>query len=66
MSATTNFYKYLVNPVMLRLLRSPLHGITSRNIAILHDEHARAIERVDIALNQRPDAAGTGGIQCRL
>jgi hypothetical protein len=36
MSATTNFYKYLVNPIMLRLLRSPLHGITSRNIAILH------------------------------
>lgn len=29
------FYKVL-NPLMRALLRSPLHGITSRNIAILH------------------------------
>lgn len=30
------FYKYLLNPVMRLLLRSPLHGITSHNIAVLH------------------------------
>jgi deazaflavin-dependent oxidoreductase (nitroreductase family) len=30
------FYKYLVNPVIRGLLRSPLHGLVSGNIAILH------------------------------
>jgi hypothetical protein len=30
------FYRYLLNPVMRTLLRSPLHWITSKNIAILH------------------------------
>lgn len=30
------FYRYLLNPVMRTLLRTPLHGITSANIAILH------------------------------
>jgi len=30
------FYRYLLNPVMRTLLRSPLHWITSGNIAILH------------------------------
>lgn len=30
------FYRYLINPSMRLLLRSPLHGITSENIAILH------------------------------
>lgn len=30
------FYRYLLNPVARCLLRSPLHGVASRNIAILH------------------------------
>ncbi len=30
------FYRYLLNPVARCLLRSPLHGIASKNIAILH------------------------------
>ena len=36
MSSSNNFYRYLLNPVMRSLLRSPLHGITSRNIGIIH------------------------------
>lgn len=42
MSASINFYKYLVNPLMRALLNSPLHGITSHNIAILHFTGARS------------------------
>ncbi len=30
------FYRYLLNPVARCLLRSPLHGIASGNIAIVH------------------------------
>ena len=30
------FYRYILNPGMRLLLRSPLHGITSRNVGILH------------------------------
>ena len=29
MSASIAFYKYLVNPLMRGLLKSPLHGIAS-------------------------------------
>jgi hypothetical protein len=36
MSSSNNFYRYFLNPVMRGLLRSPLHGITSRNIGIVH------------------------------
>ena len=36
MTAEIAFYKYLVNPVIRGLLRSPLHGLVSGNIAILH------------------------------
>ena len=36
MSAGNNFYRYFLNPVMRGLLRSPLHGITSHNIGIVH------------------------------
>jgi hypothetical protein len=35
-SAEIFFYKYLLNPVMRGMLRSPLHTIVSKNIAILH------------------------------
>lgn len=36
MSLTNAFYNRLMNPLMRGLLRSPLHGIASRSIAILH------------------------------
>ncbi|MEZ5571072.1 MAG: nitroreductase/quinone reductase family protein [Halioglobus sp.] len=36
MSSSNSFYRYVLNPVMRSLLRSPLHGITSHNIGILH------------------------------
>ena len=36
MSSSTKFYCYILNPVMRCLLRSPLHGITSHNIGIVH------------------------------
>jgi hypothetical protein len=36
MSAEIFFYRYLLNPVMRGLLRSPIHGLASGNIAILH------------------------------
>ena len=34
MSASHYFYRYLLNPVMRGLLRSPAHRLTSHNIAI--------------------------------
>jgi len=36
MSSSNSFYRYVLNPVMRGLLRSPLHGITSHNIGIVH------------------------------
>jgi hypothetical protein len=36
MSSSNNFYRYFLNPVMRSLLRSPLHGVTSHNIGIVH------------------------------
>ncbi|GAB3282393.1 nitroreductase/quinone reductase family protein [Parahaliea aestuarii] len=36
MSSGNTFYRYFLNPVMRGLLRSPLHGITSHNIGIVH------------------------------
>ncbi len=36
MSLSNAFYNRLLNPLMRRLLRSPLHGVASGNIAILH------------------------------
>ncbi|MGI9294059.1 MAG: nitroreductase/quinone reductase family protein, partial [Pseudomonadales bacterium] len=36
MTIETTFYKYLVNPVMRGLLKSPAHGLLSHNIGILH------------------------------
>jgi deazaflavin-dependent oxidoreductase (nitroreductase family) len=36
MTAEIAFYKYFVNPVIRTVLRSPLHGLVSGNIAILH------------------------------
>ncbi len=42
MSAESFFYKYLLNPVMRGLLRSPLHRLASGNIAILHFKGRRS------------------------
>lgn len=36
MSLSNLFYNRLVNPAMRCLLRSPMHGVASSNIAILH------------------------------
>jgi len=36
MSSGNHFYRYVLNPLMRGLLRSPMHGITSHNIGILH------------------------------
>ena len=36
MSSSNTLYRYVLNPLMRGLLRSPLHGITSHNIGILH------------------------------
>ena len=36
MSSGNTFYRYVLNPVMRGLLRSPLHGVTSHNIGIVH------------------------------
>jgi hypothetical protein len=36
MSAQIFFYKHLLNPIMRGLLRAPIHGVVSSNIAILH------------------------------
>lgn len=36
MSSGNGFYRYFLNPVMRSLLRSPLHGVTSDNICIVH------------------------------
>jgi len=36
MSSSNKFYRYFLNPVMRCLLRSPLNGITSHNIGIVH------------------------------
>jgi F420H(2)-dependent quinone reductase len=36
MSSGNYFYRYFLNPIMRGLLRSPLHGITSNNIGIVH------------------------------
>lgn len=36
MSSSNSFYRYFLNPVMRGLLRSPLHGIASHNIGVVH------------------------------
>ena len=36
MSSSNRFYRYFLNPLVRSLLRSPLHGITSHNIGIVH------------------------------
>jgi hypothetical protein len=45
------FYRYLLNPLMRGLLRSPLHGITSKNIAILHFTGKKSGRRLNTPLS---------------
>lgn len=45
------FYRYLLNPAMRALLRSPLHGITSENIAILHFRGQKSGRKLDTPLS---------------
>lgn len=55
MSSSHFFYKYLLNPVMRSLLRSPLHGVASRNIAILHFTGARSGRALSTPLSYTRD-----------
>lgn len=45
------FYRYLLNPVARCLLRSPLHGIASKNIAILHFTGRKSGRALDTPLS---------------
>jgi hypothetical protein len=45
------FYRYLLNPIMRTLLRSPLHWITSKNIAILHFSGRKSGRRLSTPLS---------------
>jgi deazaflavin-dependent oxidoreductase (nitroreductase family) len=45
------FYNCLVNPVMRALLRSPIHAVVSRNIAILHYQGRRSGRSFDTPLS---------------
>ena len=42
MPAELFFYRYILNPVMRALLRSPIHRLASRTIAILHFKGRRS------------------------
>lgn len=45
------FYNCLVNPVMKALLRSPIHTVASRNVAILHYQGRRSGRSFDTPLS---------------
>ena len=45
------FYRYLLNPVMRGLLRSPLHGVASGSIGILHFKGRRSGRPMDTPLS---------------
>lgn len=51
MSSGNNFYRYLLNPVMRGLLRSPLHGITSHNIGVVHFTGRKSGRRLNTPLS---------------
>ncbi len=51
MSSSHLFYRYLLNPVMRGLLRSPLHGVASGNIAILHFTGRKSGRALDTPLS---------------
>jgi hypothetical protein len=51
MSSGNSFYRYFLNPVMRSLLRSPLHGITSHNIGIVHFSGRKSGRRLSTPLS---------------
>jgi F420H(2)-dependent quinone reductase len=51
LSSGNNFYRYFLNPVMRGLLRSPLHGITSHNIGIVHFTGRKSGRRLNTPLS---------------
>jgi hypothetical protein len=51
MSSGNNFYRYFLNPIMRSLLRSPLHGITSDNIGIVHFTGRRSGRKLNTPLS---------------
>ncbi|MCB1841846.1 MAG: nitroreductase family deazaflavin-dependent oxidoreductase [Halioglobus sp.] len=51
MSSSNMFYRYVLNPVMRGLLRSPLHGITSHNIGIVHFTGRKSGRRLNTPLS---------------
>lgn len=51
MSSGNSFYRYFLNPVMRGLLRSPLHGITSHNIGIVHFTGRKSGRRLNTPLS---------------
>lgn len=51
MSSSNMFYRYFLNPVMRGLLRSPLHGITSHNIGIVHFTGRKSGRRLNTPLS---------------
>jgi len=51
MSSGNKFYRYFLNPVMRSLLRSPLHGITSHNIGIVHFSGRKSGRRLSTPLS---------------
>lgn len=51
MAVQTIFYRYMLNPVMRLLLRSPLHGLASGSIGILHFRGRRSGRSLDTPLS---------------
>lgn len=55
MSAEIFFNRYMLNPVMRGLLRSPLHSVASSNIAILHFTGRKSGRRMNTPLSYMRD-----------
>ena len=51
MSSSNKFYRYFLNPVMRCLLSSPLHGITSHNIGIVHFTGRKSARKLNTPLS---------------
>ena len=51
MAVQSLFYRYMLNPVMRVLLRSPLHGVASGSIGILHFTGRRSGRALDTPLS---------------
>lgn len=51
MSSANTLYRYILNPLVRALLRSPLHGVTSNNIGILHFTGSKTGHKLDTPLS---------------